>query len=58
LNPIIATIVRHGLTVAAGVLGTRYGVSVEPDLLDALSAVICGGAALAWSIHEKRSANG
>jgi hypothetical protein len=59
MNPIFATLVRHGLTVAAGVLGTRYGVSVEPDLIEALSAVICGGAALGWSIYEKRGgANG
>jgi hypothetical protein len=54
LNPIIATLVRHGLTIAAGVLGSRYGVSVEPDAVDAISAGVCAVIALAWSIREKR----
>lgn len=56
MNPIVAAVIRHGLTVAAGVLGSRYGIAVEPDTVDAISAGVCAAVALAWSIREKRGA--
>ena len=54
MNPVLAAMIRHGLTVAAGVLGTRYGIAVEPSVVDAISAGVCAAVALGWSVRDKR----
>jgi hypothetical protein len=51
---LFAMFFRHGLTVAAGVFGYRYGIEVEPQLIDALVAAGTGIAAIALSVLDKR----
>jgi hypothetical protein len=51
---IFAMFLRHGLTVAAGVFGYKYGIEVEPQLIDAVVAAGTGIAAIGLSVLDKR----
>jgi hypothetical protein len=51
---IFGILLRGGLTAAAGVFGYRYGIEVEPQLIDALVAAGTGVAAIGLSVLDKR----
>jgi hypothetical protein len=51
---IFGILLRHSLTVAAGIFGAKYGIEVEPQLIDAVVAAGTGVAAIGLSVLDKR----
>jgi hypothetical protein len=51
---IFGILLRHSLTVAAGIFGAKYGIEVEPQLIDAVVAAGTGITAVCLSVLDKR----
>lgn len=57
IQPIAGLLIRHGLTVASGVLLARYGIAVDASAMDAIAgtAVLGIGLSIAQKLQAART---